>query len=85
MCRKNVDISLNEGLNLLNCMRVVQLISNFKVNVLLKNGSQSADAQSIIELLTLGVTRGDRIEVIAQGEDERKTVLELESLLTEVK
>lgn len=66
-------------------MRVVQLISNFKVNVLLKNGSQSADAQSIIELLTLGVTRGDRIEVIAQGEDERKTVLELESLLTEVK
>ncbi len=85
MCKKNVDIKLNEGLNLLNCMRVVRLISNFKVNVLLKNGSQSADAQSIIDLLTLGAARGDRIEVIAQGEDERKTVLELESLLAEVK
>ena len=81
MCKKNVDIELNEGLNLINCSRIVQLVSNFKVNVLLKNGTQSADAQSIIGLLTLGAVKGDRIEVAAQGEDELKIVLELERLL----
>lgn len=47
----------------------VQTASKFQSTITVKNGNQSANAKSILHLLTLGAEQGAVITVIAEGED----------------
>jgi phosphotransferase system HPr (HPr) family protein len=81
MSKRNFQIRLKEGLNILNCMKLTGIISQFKANFLLKKRGGSINARSIIDLLSLEIVRGDKITILAHGDDEKEMLLGIENLL----
>lgn len=59
----------------------------FSAKVFLKNldkeGSEPVNAKSIVRILALGLSRGTRIEISAEGEDEQAAVEKLTALVDE--
>ncbi|WP_010244862.1 HPr family phosphocarrier protein [Acetivibrio cellulolyticus] len=63
----------------------IQKASNFKANIWVEKGERKANAKSLLGLLSLGVGSGNKITIIAEGEDETQAIKELESyLITDV-
>jgi len=59
----------------------VETTKKFKSKIsLIKNG-KAVDAKSIIGVLSLGVSQGDEIEVICEGEDAKETTETLKNLI----
>ncbi len=81
MCKRNFQIKLKEGLNILNCTKLRDLLSRFKANLLLKKGEESVNARSIVDLLSLEIVKGDKVTILANGEDEKEMLLRIENLL----
>ena len=52
----------------------VQTASKFKSAITVKNGDASANAKSILNVLTLGVVSGTVITVTAEGEDAHQAL-----------
>lgn len=47
----------------------VQTASKFKSTITINKGGNSANAKSILHVLTLGIQKGTTITVLAEGED----------------
>ena len=47
----------------------------------LTNDSNHANAKSILSVLTLGVTQGTEIEIVAEGEDAEQAITALKDLI----
>jgi phosphotransferase system HPr (HPr) family protein len=58
----------------------VQTAGRFKSTITIKNGDLQANGKSILNVLTLGVTGGSVVTVIAQGEDAEQALKALEEL-----
>jgi len=71
---KRVEVKFNNGLNMLACVRIVNIVSKFRSRVWLQKDDKVADSRSVIELLSLGIGRGDRVNLFADGEDEDKVL-----------
>lgn len=67
-------IIVNEvGLHARPAAQFVQLAAKFKSDVKLRNQDSNSDwvnAKSILSVLTLGVGKGQTVEVLVEGEDE---------------
>lgn len=59
----------------------VQTANRFKSTITVKNGDVSANAKSILHVLTLGAGTGSVITVIAEGEDAEPALKALEEVL----
>jgi len=60
----------------------VQTASKFSSNVKVKLDNKTANAKSIMGMISLGILDGQNIELIVEGEDERMAVTELTEFLT---
>jgi len=60
----------------------VQTASKFSSNVRVKLDNKTANAKSIMGMISLGILDGQNIELIVEGEDERMAVTELTEFLT---
>lgn len=58
----------------------VQTAGRFKSTITVKNGDLQANGKSILNVLTLGVTGGSVVTVIADGEDAEQALKALEEL-----
>ena len=58
----------------------VQTASKFKSAITVKNGGASANAKSILHVLTLGVVSGTEVTVTADGEDAEQALAALAEL-----
>ncbi len=58
----------------------VQTASRFKSTITVKKGDASANAKSILHVLTLGAGNGSVITVFAEGEDADQALKALEEL-----
>jgi len=83
MCKKRVEVKFNNGLNLLACIRMANIVSKFRSKLWLQKDDKIADSRSVIELLSLGICRSDKINLLADGEDEDKVVDVLQSFFTD--
>lgn len=59
----------------------IQKASNYKSNVWIEKGERKANAKSLLGLLSLGIGKGSKIMLIAEGEDEAEALNELENYL----
>ncbi len=50
----------------------VESAKKFKSNITIKKDGKQANAKSIIEVLSLGVEKGDEIEIICEGDDAKQ-------------
>ncbi len=68
--RKEFVIANEQGLHARPATTLVSKANQFKSSITLRYDGKEADMKSIMGVLSLGVTRGELIEVIIEGDDE---------------
>lgn len=69
-----VIVKLNTGLHARPAQKFVQLAKTFSSDITVLIGGKSADAKSILNLLTIGVFKDSEIMINADGPDEENAV-----------
>lgn len=69
MAEVKLEIKNEVGLHARPAALFVQTANKFKSAITVKNGDISANAKSILHILTLGAEQGCVITVVAEGED----------------
>jgi phosphocarrier protein HPr len=78
---KKLEIQNKLGLHARAAALFVQTVNKFSSQVTVTNDGQTADGRSIMGILTLGATRGSKIQVEAIGEDADKALRAIERLI----
>lgn len=84
MVKGSTVITNKTGLHARPASDFVQAASGFTSVIVIRRAEQEeeeANAKSIIFLLSLGLCQGDKIEIIAKGEDEQEAVTTLIQLI----
>ena len=82
MISKNVTIQNNVGLHARPATFFIQKANEYKSSVWIEKDEKRVNAKSLLGVLSLGVTKGTNITIIADGVDEEKAVGELVSLIS---
>ena len=61
---------------------LVQKASQFKSHISLVMEEKSANAKSIMGIISLNMQKGNIISIVANGEDERQVLPELEHIIS---
>ena len=75
-----LEITNEVGLHARPAALFVQTANKFKSTITVKNGAVTANAKSILRVLTLGAGNGAVITVIAEGEDAEQALNALKEL-----
>jgi len=57
---------------------LVQTASKFSSKILIKADEKTANAKSIMGIISLGITDGQTVKLIAEGDDERQAIPAME-------
>jgi len=68
--RKEFVIANEQGLHARPATTLVSKANQFKSSITIRYDGKEADLKSIMGVLSLGITRGELIEVIIEGDDE---------------
>jgi len=77
MTTQEATVNLASGLHARPAAKFVQLAQSFKSEITVAYNGKSANPKSILGLLSLGVYKGGRIAVNANGPDEAEAVAAL--------
>lgn len=83
MVKSEVKIVNRLGLHARAAAQLVRLAENFESSIVLQlseNNSKSADAKSILSILTLAAARGTVLIVEVAGKDEQKALAAVEEI-----
>lgn len=78
---KQVVIMNETGLHARPAAIFVKTANKYKCNITINKEGKSANAKSIMSILSLGVSKGNKISIHASGVDEEKALNELISLI----
>lgn len=85
MLSKNVIIANEKGLHARPATTFIQTANNFRSSLWVEVGDRRANAKSLLGILSLGVSKGDEVTLIADGVDEEaalnslaETILKME-------
>ena len=78
MIAKEVTISSKTGLESKMAARLIQKASSYEANIWIQKGERKANAKSLLGLLSLGISPGDKITIITDGRDEAIAIKEFE-------
>ncbi|MDF1495653.1 MULTISPECIES: HPr family phosphocarrier protein [Eubacteriales] len=81
MTSQTVQISNKVGLHARPASMLVTAAGRYDSEIIIKNGSRSAVAKSMISLLALQAKMNDIVTIQADGKDEKKAVAELTQLI----
>ncbi|HCW74344.1 HPr family phosphocarrier protein [Proteiniclasticum sp.] len=81
MVSKEVAVKNPTGLHARPATLLVKKASSFKSDVSVEYNGKKANVKSLIGVLSLGVTKGATITVIANGEDEEAACEEVAKLI----
>ena len=71
---RSVKVTQQHGLHLRPCMAIVSTVGKHRANVMIRKGSQSVDAASILELLTLAASPGTELVLSATGMESQEAL-----------
>jgi len=77
---RELTINLPKGLHLVPCSRIVERTSTFDGDVKIRWNDITADARSMLDLMTLAAPQGSVLMVEATGEQAESLLDELEQL-----
>ena len=80
MLEVKLEIKNDVGLHARPAALFVQTANKFKSTITVKNGAISANAKSILHILTLGAEKGSILTVSAEGEDAEQALRALREL-----
>jgi phosphocarrier protein HPr len=81
MTEQQVTIENRLGLHARAAAKVVHMANKFRSEIFIATDEEQVNAKSILGLLTLAATKGTRISVRAEGEDEGAAVTAIAELL----
>ena len=81
MISQNVTIQNSVGLHARPATFFVQKANSFKCSIWVEKDDCRVNAKSLLGVLSLGITRGTKITLIADGEDEALAVAGLAELI----
>ena len=81
MIRKNIDVSLGED-GARPIAMLDQLASQYVSNIEIHRDTMRVNAKSIMGMMTLGLAKGQKLELLIDGEDEETAMKEMENYLT---
>ena len=82
MFLKEVVVQNQVGLHARPATFFIQKANEYKSSVWIEKDKKRVNAKSLLGVLSLGVTKGTNITIIADGVDEEKAVGELVSLIS---
>ena len=85
MIRKPITIQLSEGLEARPIALLVQEASQYSSTVYIEFEEKQVNAKSIMGMMGLRLSPGDKITVVADGKDEEKAAEGIENFLISVK
>lgn len=81
MISKNIDVSLG-GDGTRPIAMLVQLASQFKSKIEIRQDNRVVNAKSIMGMMTLGLVQGQKLEIDVEGEDEETAISEVVNFLS---
>lgn len=84
MIEKNMTIKIKSGLEARPVALLVQIASQFESTIYVENGTKRVNAKSIMGMMTLGLSAGEEVMVLANGEDEEHAIKKIEEYLSSV-
>ena len=78
---KNVIVNNQVGLHARPATFFIQKANEFKCTIWVEKEERKINAKSLLGVLSLGVTKGTEITLIADGADEEQALLALEDLI----
>ncbi len=81
MISQSVTIQNSVGLHARPATFFVQKANSFKCSIWVEKDDCRVNAKSLLGILSLGITRGTKITLIADGEDEALAVAGLSDLI----
>ncbi len=83
MVRKTITVQLTAGLEARPIAMLVQVASQYESKIYVETGTKRVNAKSIMGMMTLGISVGEEITVIADGADEETAIAEIERYLSD--
>ena len=74
MLTKTVTVENSGGLHARPATFFIQKANSYKSSVWIENSDRRANAKSLLGVLSLGITKGKEITIIADGADEKEAV-----------
>jgi len=80
---KQLEITINNetGLHARPAKTLVNLVKQFKSDVVIRHGEKKANAKSLISVLTLGASKGSQLKIEVNGEDEETALAQIEAAI----
>ena len=85
MIKKPITIQLSEGLDARPIALLVQEASQYSSTVYIEVADKQVNAKSIMGMMSLRLTPGEEITVVATGADEEEAAKGIETFLVNVK
>ena len=82
MFSKEIIVQNKVGLHARPATFFIQKANEFKASIWVEKEERRVNAKSLLGVLSLGITRGTNITIIADGSDENDAVNALEELIT---
>jgi len=80
---KQLEITINNetGLHARPAKTLVNLVKQFKSDIVIRHGEKKANAKSLISVLTLGASKGSQLKIEVNGEDEETALAQIEAAI----
>jgi phosphotransferase system HPr (HPr) family protein len=78
-----VEIKNAQGLHMRPALQIVELAGEFKSDITVHNDKESADAKSIMQMMKMLTTYGNKLRFRAAGHDAREALEEIRRLIEE--
>ena len=82
MINKEVTVLNQVGLHARPATFFIQKANEFKSGIWVVKDERKVNAKSLLGVLSLGITRGTEITLVADGADEEEAITELVKLVT---
>ena len=78
---KKIVIQNKSGLHARPAALFVQIANKYDCEINVKKGKQKVNGKSIMGIMMLAAEKGSKVTIIAEGDDSKEAVEELETLL----
>ena len=82
MISKEMEIKIPSGLDPSTIALFIQIASQYDSSVYVEVKNKKVNAKSIMGMMSLVLTEGSKVTVIAEGQDEDKALTAMEKFLT---
>ena len=82
MITKEIVINIPTGLEARPVALLVQVASQYECNIHVESNEKKVNAKSIMGMMSLGLSAGEKVTVIVDGSDEQAAIENIEKYLS---